>query len=308
MIRSNLFYKLLALAVAMVLWVYVNAERNPQARRTLTVPIEITNLTRGYAAEPKTTEVNVTVSGLKTVVDPIRKEDVKAWVDLASVRPGAPKRVKVIARVAGVGENDIEIAVNPKAVEVQVEALGAKRLAVELKLVAAPPLGYSFGSPLISPSTVRVSGKSTQVERVKRIVLTLPESASSGLVDDYFPVAALDSSGTVVDGVKLDTDRVQLKMELVEVPATKAVLVSPNISGEPKYPAKVTRVSVSPSSVTLQGKPSALIGVSTVTTDRIPVDDATATIVRDVALRLPPGVDAAGRDTVRVTIYISANP
>lgn len=307
MIRGNLFYKLLALAVAIIIWIYVNSERNPQSKRTLTVPIEVRNLTRGYAADRKTTEVNVTISGLKTVVDPIRKEDVKAWVDLASAGTGGPKRVNVSTSVAGVGEDDVDISVNPKKIEVQVEALGAKRLPVELKLVAAPPLGYSFGPPVIAPSTVRVSGKSTQVERVKRIVLTLPESASSGPVDDYFPVVALDSKGSTVRDVKLDYERVHLKMDLVEVPATKAVLVSPNIIGEPKYPAHVTRVSVSPSSVTLMGKPSALIGVSTITTDRVSVDDATATVIKDVGLRLPPGVEVADGDTVRVTVYISTS-
>jgi YbbR domain-containing protein len=159
---------------------------------------------------------------------------------------------------------------------------------------------------VMSPPTVRVSGKSSQVEQVKRVVLTLPESATAGAVDDYFTVTALDSKGTSVDGVSLDHERVHLKMDLTEVPATKAVLVSPNVAGEPRYPARVTRVAVSPSSVTLQGKPSALVGVSTLTTDRIPVDDATATIVKDVGLRLPPGVEVAGRDTVRVTVYIAA--
>ena len=51
MIRRNLFYKLLAVGVAIVLWVYVNAERNPQSQKTLTVPMQVRNLAKGYVAD-----------------------------------------------------------------------------------------------------------------------------------------------------------------------------------------------------------------------------------------------------------------
>ena len=63
MIRHNFGYKLMALAVAFALWSYVNTERNPQARRTFTVPIEVAHVADGYAAEPDVRDANVTVQG-----------------------------------------------------------------------------------------------------------------------------------------------------------------------------------------------------------------------------------------------------
>lgn len=84
MIRRNLFYKLLALGVAIVLWAYVNSERNPQSQKTLTVPIEVRGLAKGYIADLSASEAHVTIFGLKTVVDSVRKEDVSASVKVKS--------------------------------------------------------------------------------------------------------------------------------------------------------------------------------------------------------------------------------
>jgi YbbR domain-containing protein len=273
------------------------------------VAVGVRHLARGYVADLESSEVNVTMSGPKSVVDTIRKEDVTAWVDLAGRDGRSSKRsLHVRARVSGLTENDLDLSVSPKTIDAKLEALGAKRLPVEVKFLAAPPLGYSYSDPILIPASVRISGKSTEVAKVKRVIVTLPERSGDAPIDDYFAATPIDSRGDAVGGVRLDSDKVHLKLSLVEVPATKAVLVSPLIAGEPKYPAKVTRVSVSPSSVTLEGKPSSLVGVSTVSTDRVSIDDAIATVSRDVTLRLPPGVDVVGRQSVTVTVVISASP
>lgn len=308
MIRENLVYKLLALGVALVLWTYVNAERSPQARRTFSAHVEVRNLPKGYMAEVAAEEVSVTISGLKSIVDAVRKDDVRAWVDVPeqSGRTTTETRLPVRIRVSGISEEDVDISVNPAAVRVRLEAVSEKRMPVEVKYASAPPVGYAYSQAIINPSSVVVSGRSADVARVKRVVLTLGEQAPDRSVDDYFPVAALDERGDVVVDVDLEPDRVRLRLQLVEVPAAKAVIVSPNITGEPKYPARVTRVSVVPASVTLRGKADALMGVSTITTEKVSIEGADSTVTREVPLRPPPGMEVVGQSTVRVTVHIAS--
>lgn len=308
MIRNNLFYKLLALVVAIGLWTYVNAERNPHARKVITVPLETRSLAKGYAAELATREVNVSLEGLKTVVDGVRKEDVSAWVNLGDLKTDRTVHSGVFQvqnRIAGVSANDLNTAVSPSSVRVRVEALSGKRLPVEVKFMAAPPLGYSYSDPQITPASVGVSGKMTQVLKVKRIMLPLTGANPSRPIDDYFSVVPVDAKGNVVTGVSLDADRVRLRLGFVEVPATKAVIISQNVVGQPEHPAKVTRISISPSSVTLEGKPSALMGISTVTTDSVSIEGAKSTVTEEVELRVPPGARVVGSPKVRVTVYVS---
>jgi len=307
MIRKNLFYKLLALGVAIGLWAYVNSEQNPHARKTVTIPIEMRNLARGYVSEPSAREASVTVQGLKTVIDGVRKEDISAWVDLHGLpkdKSVAQGVFQVRTRVSGVAADEVNTAVNPKTVRVRVEALSGKRLPVEVKFLSAPPLGYSYGDPQISPASVGVSGKITQVYRVRRIMLPIPAVSGDQDVEGRFSVVPVDSKGNVVTGVTLDAEAVRLKLALVEVPATKAVVVSQNITGQPRPPFKVARVAIVPSSVTLEGRPSALVKASTVSTDPVSIDDASSTVSQDVALHVPSGVRVVGRSKVRVTVYL----
>ncbi|MCE5315401.1 MAG: CdaR family protein [Armatimonadota bacterium] len=310
MIRHNLFYKLLALCVALGLWLYVNSERHPHVRKSYTVPLTLHNVAKGYAAEASQDEAAVTISGLKSVVDSIQR--VTAVVDLDGVTSrgdSAERSVNVRASVFGPQPGDLEdlsIKVSPQAVKVHIEALSGKKLPVEVRFPASPPLGYSYSNPLLSPASISVFGKSVRVSRVKKIMLTLPGKMPNDSIDDYYEVTPLDSYGNMVEGVNLSPKKVRLKLGLVEVPATKTVIVSPSVVGSPKYPARVSRINVTPSLVTLEGRPNALVGVSTVTTDRISIDGAAETITRDVDLKVPPGVNVSGRATVRVTVHIAA--
>lgn len=310
MIRHNLFYKLLALVVALSLWFYVNSERNPQSRKVLRVPVRTANLAKGYVAEMKTSEVGITIEGPKAIVDDIRKEDVEAWVDLSGARTGArlaAKTLGVRTRISGLSEDDsnaLDVTSIPRVVKVSVEALSGKRLPIEVKYVSAPPLGCSYSNPVITPASVNVSGRDTEVSRVKRAVLTLHLEDPKGFVDSRFEVTPVDSSGRIVGGVKLDPCRARLRLEVVEVPATKTVVVSPTITGVPKFPARVIRIGVTPSQVSLAGKPAALVEVSTIATDEVSVEGVDSTFSRDVAIRAPAGVEIVGRSKVRVTVQI----
>lgn len=311
MIRHNLFYKLFALAVAIALWTYVNAERNPQSHKSYTIALSVLNPIQGYSTELATHEVTVNVDGLKTDVDNIRKDDIAAWVDLDDIdisgRSSATRSLQVRTRLADVPSQDgITVSAYPSNINVKLEAMSGKRLPVEVKLVSSPPLGFSYGIPEVTPESVSITGKAAEVAKVKRTIVSLPEQISSSGIDDYFKVIPIDIKGNFVKGVDLSPDKIRLKMKLVEVPATKAVIVSPTVVGDPKYPAKVTKVTVNPSSITLEGKPSSLVGVSTITTDKISVDGASGDVSQEITLHEPPGVHVVGAPKVKITVYISA--
>ncbi len=309
MIRQDLFYKLLALVIATFLWAYVNAERNPRARKVVTAPLEVRNLAKGYVAELSAAKVSVTIEGPKSGVDAVRSEDVSAWIDLKGLKVGPAlikSKANVAARVAGASEDQLAVSVSPSPVQVRAEAIRSKRLPVDVKLLTAPPLGYSYADPVVEPGSVGVKGKASDVARVKRVLLFLADRSMGKAIDGYFEVTPTDSAGNRVGSVTVDTEKVHLKLGIVEVPATKAVVVSESIVGRPAFPATVISVSVTPPSVTLEGKPKILMGLSTIETEDVSVEGETANITRQVGLRVPPGVKVVGSQRVRVTVVIRA--
>lgn len=309
MIRHNWKYKLLAMAVSLSLCIYVNSIRNPQSQRTFTVPVKTVDLARGYVADPETPKVTVKIEGPKTAVDAISKEDVEAWVRMGGVKQQKRLDLSLAVEVhlPPAAKNDLYYTPTPKRIKVHVEAIEQKRLPVEVAFTADPPLGYSYSNPLLTPSIVTVSGRFSQLAKVSKAILTLSGDAPDSATDDFYDVAAVDGSGNPVPEVNVQPMRVKAKLEVVEVPATKAVVVSPVFSGQPKFPLRVSKYTVTPSSVTLEGKPSVLGRVSVVSTERIALEGADATVGRDVDLRVPSGVKVSGSHSVRVTVYIGSN-
>lgn len=310
MIRHNWRYKLLALMVALILWTYVNSERNPQSRQTFRVPVNTVEVARGYVAELDADKVSVTVTGLKTAVDAVTKDDIEALVNMRSLPKGkeiVQAVVPVHVRLPRAMISDLDVTASPKTLRVRMEALSQRHMPVEVSFTSDPPPGYSYSSPLLNPDTVTVSGKVSQIAKVSGVGIALSGDSADSSTADYFEVTPFDSGGNAVVGVSVRPAKVRAKLGMIEVPATKTVIVSPVFSGQPKFPARVTKYTVTPSSVTLEGKPSKLSGVSAISTETVPLEGTESTITRDLTLQIPSGTKAIGARTVRVTVYIASN-
>lgn len=306
MIRQNWKYKLLALIVALLLWGHVNSQRNPQSQKTFTVPIKVMNVARGYDAELDTAKVSVKVEGPKSAVDAIAKDDLEARVELSGLkgdRKVIDTSLPVQVHLPRNMENDLIGTSTPKFVKARVEAVESRKMPVEVSFTSEPPLGFSYVNPLLTPDTVTVSGKFSLLKKVSKAMLTLSDNPS----EDYYDVLAVDSDGNVVTGVSVQPTKIKTKLEMIEAPATKAVIVSPVFSGQPKFPLRVLRYTVTPSSVTLEGRSRVLGGISAISTERVLLEGADSTVTREVTLQVPSGARAVGAKTAKVTIYVGSD-
>ncbi len=270
MIRHNWRYKALAVLVALILWFYANLQRNPQSHQTFAVPVRVVSVAPGRAAELLTPKVVVTIEGLKTVVDTVSRDDIEASIDLGALqmdRKIVKTNVPVTVRVPHSVESDLNVSVKPDNAAVQVEAVEARRMPVEVRFTSQPPLGYSYSSPMLTPGAVDVSGRVSQLAKVSKAILEVSEDAVGSSTEDYYEVTAVDAKGNAVAEVKVRPAKVKAKLEMVEAPATRAAMVSPVFEGEPKFPLRVIRYTVNPSSVTLEGKPSTLSAIGAVETE-----------------------------------------
>lgn len=308
MIRHNWKYKLLAVMVALILWAHVNSERNPHSSRTFDVSLKTVGIARNHVVQLDVPKVSIVVAGLKTNVDALSKDDIEAWVDLGKLKLGSDvtkASLPVERRLPRAIENDLDVSVAPVKVGVRVEAMRERRMPVEVAFTTDPPPGYSYGTPVLTPASVSLGGTATALDKVKHIILMLEGDSAGSVTDDYYEVSATDASGNPVPGVTIRPDKVKVKLAMVEVPATKTVIVSPVFSGTPEFPARVSKYVVTPSFVTLQGKPSKLAGISVVSTGRIDIDGVKETVSYDAELRIPSGVRVAGGRTVKVTVYVA---
>ena len=307
MIREDFVYKVVAVITALTLWLYVQGEQNPRIAPNIPgVQLQVLNIPKGYSITGGTGELSVTLEGTKSSVDGIRREKLRAWVDLAGRGPGT-MTVPVQVTLPKSAPEDVVATPVPSAVTMTLEAVATRVMSVDVNYITPPPVGYNLGEPKVSPASAYISGRSALVEQVRRLAVMVDPSQISNpdeVVDSYFDIAALDASGNEVKDVTIDPDRTRVRLGIVRVPATKLVIVSPTFVGQPKFGYLVKKVTVRPSEVMVKGQPEILYNISTIMTEDVDVDGATSTIAKDVGLRVPSGITVANIKTVRVTAKI----
>jgi YbbR domain-containing protein len=179
-------------------------------------------------------------------------------------------------------------------VAVTIESISSRTIGIEAKLKSPPPIGWAQSDPAIEPPRAIVSGRSSLVDRVARLVVTVDATTLKPSVDDFVQIKALDARGRELDGIRVSPDGAHIALRLVEAPAGKLVFVSPTVTGQPQFPYQVTKISVTPSSVTIKGRPETLVNSSTISTEEVDVTGATADVVRRTTLRLPPRPEHRG--------------
>lgn len=306
--RKDFAYKILALVVAFALWGYVNAERNPNIKRSFNVPVTVTGEGGAGAEITGDKTVTVEISGKKAVVDSVSNDDITATVTPGkeTIKKGRQIRMlNVAVEVKGLDKSKYSYGANPKTVEVTVESVIEKSVPVIVE-GAEMPAGSTFGSVKASPTMVKISGKESLVNAVAKAAVR-PEAGVSG--ETVENVVLFDGSGKKVKGLKVTPDSVRVSMTFTESDVTKVVPVSVVVTGSPVYPARIMGVVSDPATVTLSGKLRDLMNIGTVETETISVEGAAQDAVSEkTALSVPNGVKIKGPDTVRATVKIGVAP
>jgi YbbR domain-containing protein len=88
----------------------------------------------------------------------------------------------------------------------------------------------------------------------------------------------------------------------------KSLVVSPEVIGSPRYPFRITAVTVNPTMVVVSGPVALLAQTSVALTTPINVSGQSGEIKKTVKLDLPSGLTAVQNPQVDVSIEISVAP
>lgn len=308
MLRRNLPYKLLALAIAIIIWTYANEGQN-NATKELSVPLDIRAIESGLAVTSAPPSVSVVFQGARAHVESVLAEPdaVSAYVSLKGKSAGRyllPVNVKVPEGFMGL----VKKSAVPREVSVVLEQRTERDFPVAVQFSGPPPVGYRFGSPQLSPDHVTASGTLRQIGAASQLIVAVDtRKATAGGLDDDFPVSALDKDGKPVRGLELSPSKVRLRLDLLKAPASRVVFVSPNLVGQPPFPFKVAKIQVSPESVAVTGRPEQLENVTTLKTDAIDVSGRTKSFAVLVRVVTPQGLALAENQHIRVTVSIASS-
>jgi len=300
MLRQNLGYKILALALAIFLWFYVTIQqRHVTETQAFTVPVELRNLSSEYVASVSPAHVRLLLRGRPDALESPSPAP-QAYVDLRKPRVG-----KHPVQVVYIVPADLRLVrIEPRQVQLIVEPIIHRTMRVEAHMVGAAPPGYLLGEPEITPAAVTISGTREAVSRVSYVVANADASYARLGTPQTNLLRPVDDAGEVVQGVQLSRREARIIIPVRRVLSYETVPVVLRSDGAPAPGYRVTAVSVRPPLVTIAGEEQRLRQANHVNTATVDLDNASADIHRVVALAPPDGVTTVSQSQVNVTIKI----
>jgi YbbR domain-containing protein len=302
--NENLLLKLISLAASLVLWAYVSAERFPNTTISRNIRAEV----RPVGTPPpdlivtlRTETVPLLISGPKSEVDALNDNDIKAEVNLSSVK-GSTSILRCRAIHMPPNAPNVTTSDRPTAI-VDVVPRERKTLRISARLEGDENLTAKYGAPRLSPDMAVVTGRREDLQRVAKLVVAVDVTRLGQFAD--LPIQPYDKDGIEVRGVNVDPATTRVELSLASAEATRALVVSVPFRGQTAFPYQVTDIVTEPSQVVVSGKPDVLVNLGHVETEELDLSGLMSDVTKDIPLRLPAGVTLhSGRPQVRVTVRV----
>ncbi len=303
---------LLALVLAVVVWVVAVQEDNPIVQLEFGEPItiEVRNQPKGATFQPDgfEEEVYVTVRTPQKNWQDLRADMFRAWIDLQGNGVG---EYQVAVQAECLDENVRITRLRPANVPVRLREEISRTVPVQLRLLGSPPLGWEYLTDdeqvMLEPETVMVTGPKSLVEQINKATATLDMRNAKETFVGTRPLDARREDDEIVGFVTIEPSRVQITVPVIQKLGTSEVAVRAVVVGTVAPGYWVRGVSVEPSVVTLVGDPTAVRAIEGVV-DTLPLNigGATGTVVERLPLELPEQVSPVGVQGVKVTVEIEA--
>lgn len=283
MTENNRMLKLIALAIAIVLWLYVGTQQDPLAQHTYEVQLEMENLPVDKTASLSEETVKVRVMGRQDRLNALSGSDFKASVDLSDVEEGEhalPVQVTL--------PNEVYFArTNPSMVNVQVDALQGSEMSVDLNTTGTLPDGVTLEDMSVEPQKVFVtSDDAALLAEVDSVGVSVDLASIYDDSKQNVGVQFYDIAGNPINDERLQAlpAQVSLAIKTSQSDTEKTVPIQANFVGQLPQGVQIESVSIQPETATVSGAPEDLAAIDSVRTAAIDLSQISQTTTLSVAL------------------------
>jgi YbbR domain-containing protein len=306
---ENLLSAVLALLLALFIWVAAVREQNPMVRGLFSepIPVEVLNKPAGldFLNPAQITEyVQVLVRAPQSSWDDLKAASFQASVDLSDLTEGmhdVPIEVRCsdpIVRIEGS---------QPGRISVRLERIQERVFEVKVRIMDDPALGYEARTPMIDPPTAKVIGPVSKVSQVQTVVADIYLRRTKTTVERDVVLTARDAQDNLVSLLtSIDPVQVAVTIPIEQKLGYRDVSVSVIRKGQVARGYRITGITVDPSVVTIIGSPLTVSQMSGYV-ETLPVDisDATSDVKARIGVVLPEGISILGDQMVSITVSVA---
>lgn len=299
--HKNLFLKLLALFLALIMWGYVRYTQTSWSQMSsqglVEVPLTIENVEPGLVVMDASKTVTLNVRGRPDAFEDMRIADFAAYLDLRGKSEGPYNLRAEIKLPKGIKLEDI-----PK-VSVNLDKLTTKRFEVKVRTIGTLPEGRLLKGFNIVPSKISITGPRSLVDEVRTVEAAVNLSIAENILVVKSMAIPFNKSGMPVDKIECFPKFVSVEVRVQSDNITKTLHVNPVIVGESDSELKSKKVIVNPSTVTVSFRKTPEKSPEYVYTRQIDLRGKNTGFMTEVELIPPSGGMILGNKTVKIKIF-----
>lgn len=305
-LTNNLSLKILAVVVAILVWIIVVNVSDPIIESTYSgVQVEILNEdlinqnNQTYEVLNDTNTISVTVMAKRSINDLLGKENIKATADMAELDE---ENGTVRIRLETNKYNDKLESIKSKTdvLEVRIEDLMKKQLRITPVINGDPVEGYVTGDVILDQNVVTVQGPESLVSRIDHATAEASIAGMSGSISTTSAIRYYDKDGNQLEATRLNGNISSVSIK-VDVLATKILPIKVNTIGVPAENYGIDgELVLDKKEVMVAGKTATLANMTAITIPATAVDvtdkKATFTTTLDLNKYLSESVQIAEKD------------
>lgn len=216
-LRSNNFARILAVFMAIILWLFVTGDEitraTPARELWQEVPLRVENLHKDYVVTEKPASVDVTVEGLPENLEDLVIQELDVFVDLSGKEPG-----NHLIQVQGRAPRGVSLqAFEPEQVRIVIEEFMSDSFTVEIDFVGEPADGWKLVDYRVNPEEVMVGAPASKFELINKLLVIIDLTGMKYVERVEPQPVAYDEEETPVTGLLIDPESVIIRLEFERV-------------------------------------------------------------------------------------------
>ena len=304
---NRLFWAILSLFAALVMWLYYTSNYGSTQTRTF-YGVEVTftgqdamrDTLNMVVSEQDTTRVNVTLSGTRRELSKLTADDMKAVVNLSNVTMAGNRAMTYsISYPAGVNQANIrETSRSPSTVGLQISKLSTKPMVVSGLFEGTTAEGYMVDASEMTfdPASVTFTGPEEELDQIDKLQVVVARDEVNAAFTAVGNYVMLDAEGNILefDDVQADVDTVS-----VNVPVSMVKEVALGVDLVPGGGATASNVitTIEPAAITVAGDAATLDGLNIISLATVQLANTLSFEPTVYNIVLPNGVECLSGET-----------
>lgn len=301
-LQKDLFLKIAAVIVALLVWYTITAAENPLETKQVRVDLPALQAPPGMILRDQSvSQTTITFQGRRHSLEKIKDAEVSIVpIDISKAPAGRTTyTIEYVCPYSGVTVTDIY----PSQVTVTLTPEEHKQVGIVISVRGTPNKEFIAGAATYEEQGVTVTGAKSDVERVAQVTGEIDVTGAVAEVNNKVSLVPRDRYGDEVYEVTVDSSEIQVTVPMTAKKPAKKVSVKVDVVGHPRKGFKFAGSSATPDEVVIRGDPTTTASISELVA-RINVDGKDASFTSSVNLIVPRGVELEDTDKVNVHVEI----